>query len=62
MTITFDYFFYPVGLLGKSVKQGAQTSIYAALAGGGGAYYADCAARHARAPGAGEPGLFHSAV
>ena len=42
-----------MSLVGKSVWQGAQTSIHAALAGGGGAYYADCAARPARAPGAG---------
>jgi hypothetical protein len=31
-----------VSTLGKSVQQGAQTSICAALAGGGGAYLADC--------------------
>jgi hypothetical protein len=31
-----------VSTLGKSVQQGAQTSICAALTGGGGAYLADC--------------------
>jgi hypothetical protein len=32
-----------VSTVGKSVLQGAQTSICAALTGGGGAYLADCA-------------------
>jgi retinol dehydrogenase-12 len=38
-----------VSTLGKSVKQGAQTSICAALSGGGGVYYSDCAPKEPHA-------------